>query len=244
MNRELQALLVVQDHDANIRSIEARRDAFSPRLAALDTARQRALAEVARNEAALGKEQERQRALEARIGEHRARHEKNLEVLNHAHKLKDATAAMAQVETARRVLAEDESELLGVTRRITDLRAAVTASREALQALDVSQAEVRASIEAERSTIDAELSAARAERSAAAAGVERGLLTKYDRVQARRRAPAVFALHPDYSCGSCDTAISMQRRPAMSTGMVIDVCEACGVLVYLPMASPGADSTA
>lgn len=240
MNRELEALLIVQQHDEVIRGIEARRDAFSPRLAALDAARQRAVTEVGRNELALTKEQERHRALESRIAEHRERHEKNLEVLNHAHKLKEATAAMAQVEAARRVLADEESELLTVNRRLSDLRAALTASREALEALDVSQAEVRAGIMAERSTIDAELEAARAERTAASAGIDRGLFSRYDRVQARRRAQAVFALHADYSCGACDTAISMQRRPAMSTGMVIDVCEGCGVLVYFALPSASA----
>lgn len=244
MNRELEALLVVQQHDEVIRGIEARRDAFSPRLAALDTARQRAVTEVARNEQALAKEQERHRALEARIAEHKQRHEKNLEVLNHAHKLKEATAAMAQVEAARKVLADEESELLAVMRRLTDLRAAVGAAQDALAALDLTQADVRASIMAERSTIDAELSAAQALRGAAAAGVERGLLSKYDRIQSRRRAPAVFALHADFSCGACDTAISMQRRPAMGTGQVIDVCEGCGVLVYFVAPTASAEGNA
>ena len=240
MNRELAALLVVQEDDEVIRGIEARREAFAPRLASLDTARQRAVTEIGRTEAALAKEQERLRALEARIAEHRQRHEKNLEVLNHAHKLKEATAAMAQVETARRVLADDESELLTVTRRVGDLRTALTAARDALVALDESQREVRVGIEAERAGIDGELAAARAKRASSAEHVERSLLSKYDRVQSRRRSAAVYALHPDYSCGNCDTAISMQRRPAMSTGMSIEVCEGCGVLLYLPM--PGASA--
>jgi predicted nucleic acid-binding Zn-ribbon protein len=238
VNREVEALLIVQQHDEVIRGIEARRDAFSPRVAALDATRQRAVTEVGRQELALTKEQERHRALEARIAEHRERHEKNLEVLNHAHKLKEATAAMAQVEAARRVLADEESELLTVNRRLGDLRAAITAAREELESLDASQSEVRASIAAERSTINAELAAAQALRVAASAGVERGLLSKYDRLASRRRAPALFALHRDFSCGACDTAISMQRRPAMSTGAVIDVCEGCGVLVYFVPVAP------
>lgn len=238
MNRELEALLIVQQDDELIRGIEARRDAFTPRLAALDKARKRAVDEVARNRGALDRELERHRALEALTSEHRARHEKNLSVLDQAHKLKEATAAMAQVETARRVLADDESELLAMTRRITDLRTGVTAAQEVLEALEKEQVEARAAIESERGAIDGELDTARAKRAVSAADVGRSLLSKYDRVQARRRAAAIFPLHADFSCGSCDTAISMAQRPAMVNGHSIEVCEGCGVLLYLP--SPGA----
>jgi predicted nucleic acid-binding Zn-ribbon protein len=34
------------------------------------------------------------------------------------------------------------------------------------------------------------------------------------------------------ACGRCDTAIPMQRRNAIAAGRAIDVCEACGVLLY------------
>ena len=205
MNPELAALLVVQQDDDAIRAIEARRDALSPRVAAMDKAMERASAEVARQQASLAKETERQRALAARIAEHRDRLEKTLAVLDQAHKVKEATAAMSQVETARRVVAEDESEMLALSRRVTDLRAAGGAAQEALS-----------------------------RRAHSAAAVGASLLSKYDRVQQRRRAAALFALNAGFSCGNCDTAIPLQRRPAMSSGQSIEVCEGCGVLLYLP----------
>lgn len=236
MNPELEALLVVQQHDEGIRAIEARRDSLSPRLAALDKARQRAADEATRAEAALERELERHRALEARISEHRARHEKNLGVLNQAHKLKEATAAMAQVEAARRVLAEEESELLGLSRRITDLRTAATASREAVGTLAETQAAARTALAAEKSSIDAEIAAARSTRDAASGGVTASLLSRYDRLQTRRRSAVVFALGADFSCGNCDTSIPMQRRPSMASGNVIETCEGCGALLYLRVA--------
>ncbi len=235
MNPELEALLVVQQHDDGIRAIEARRDSLAPRLASLDKARQRALDEATRAEQALERELERHRALEARIAEHRDRHEKNLEVLNHAHKLKEATAAMAQVEAARRVLADEESELLGLSRRITDLRSAATASRDAVGSLQEVQAASRAALAAETGSIDAEISAARTVRDAAAGAVGAPLLSKYDRLQARRRSAVVFPLGGDYSCGNCDTSIPMQRRPAMSSGNLIETCEGCGALLYFKL---------
>lgn len=235
MNPELEALLVVQQDDDVIRDIEARRDAFAPRLAALDKARQRALDEIAKLESALSRELERSRALEALMVDHRQRHEKNLAVLDQAHKLKEATAAMAQVETARRVLADEESEMLALTRRIGELQSSVETARAALGALEVQQMDARGSIEIERGAIVREWEVARAKRTAAATTVTPSLLSKYDRVMQRRGAAALFALNAGFSCGSCDTAIPLQRRPAMTSGgQAIEICEACGVLLYLP----------
>jgi uncharacterized protein len=233
---ELQALLRVQEDDEVIRAIEARRDALGPRVIALDKSRQKAIDDAARNDAALAKELDRLHALEERIAEHKIKHEKNLAVLNQAHKLKEATAAMAQVETARRVLAEEESELLSITRRIAELRTIATASREAIATLESQQTETRASIAAERATIDDELNAARRKRDESAKDVSPSLLSRYDRVHTRRRSAVVFALGTGYSCGSCDTAIPLQRRPSMASGVVIETCEGCGVLLYLPTA--------
>ena len=234
MNRELEALLIVQQHDEVIRGIEARRDAFTPRLTALDKVKKRALDEVTKNEGALQRELERQRGLELRLAEHRDRLAKNVAVLYQAHKLKDATAAMAQVETARRVLADEESEQLALARRILDLRTALAAARDSVEIVGLEQADARALIDKERGTIDLEIASAREKRDVVAVDVGRTLLSKYDRVQQRRRSAAIYALHADFSCGSCDTAISMQQRPSMQSGQTIEVCEGCGVLLYLP----------
>ncbi|HYW32069.1 MAG TPA: hypothetical protein VE869_11225 [Gemmatimonas sp.] len=243
MNPELQALLRVQDDDEAIRAIEARRDALGPRVLALDKARQRAIDEAARNEAALNKELDRLHALEARISEHKLRHEKNLAVLDQAHKLKEATAAMAQVESARKVLAEEESELLGITRRITDLRTAATLSRDTVSAVEAEQVATRASITTERGTIDGEIADARRTRDVSARQVSPTLLNRYERVNARRKSAAVFALGHGFACGQCDTSIPLQRRPSMSTGVTIETCEACGVLLYLPAPAAPANAT-
>ncbi|MBY0489736.1 MAG: hypothetical protein K2R93_07825 [Gemmatimonadaceae bacterium] len=240
VNPELQALLVVQDDDAVIRGIEERLAAIAPRLAAMDAAHKGAVANLARTEAALEKELARQRDLDARITDHRLRHDKNVELLNNAAKLKEATAAAAQVEAARRTLAEEESELLAITRRITDLRTAVAAHRDAVASIAAEQASARETLGAERGTLEAELTAARAKRVESARHVGTGLLAKYDRVQTRRRTTVVVALHEDFSCGACETAIPLQRRPAMSSGTVVEPCEGCGVLLYYRVAPPPA----
>lgn len=237
VNQELQALLVVQEDDAVIRGIESKLAAITPRMAALDAAHRGATDNLTRSEAALEKELVRHRELEERISGHRARHEKNVEILNSAAKLKEATAAAAQVEAARRALAEEESESLAMTRRITDLRTAVAAHREAVASIAAEQESTRATLSAERVALDAELAKAQSKRSESARHVGAGLLAKYDRVHMRRRTRVVVALHDDYSCGACETAIPLQRRPAMSSGMIVEPCEGCGVLLFFQVAA-------
>ncbi len=242
MSSEIQALLRVQQDDEAVRAIEARRDALGPRVIALDKARQRAIDDAARSEAALARELDRLHALEARISEHKQRHEKNLGVLNQAHKLKEATAAMAQVEAARKLLAEEESELLALTRRIAELRTHANASREAATTLEAAQVAERAAIAAERASIDGEIAAARAKRDVSARDVSPSLLSRYDRVQSRRKSAVLFALGPGFSCGSCDTAMALQRRPSMASGVSIETCEGCGSLLYMPVATNASEN--
>jgi predicted nucleic acid-binding Zn-ribbon protein len=145
-------------------------------------------------------------------------------------RLKEATAAMAQVESARRIIAEDESELAAIARRLAELRSAVTTSEADLAHVEGEQATARQEIEKERAEIDSSLDVARAERAGKTGGVSRALLGKYDRIRTRR-TQALYALRGE-SCGNCDTAIPMQRRNQMAVNGPIEVCEACGVLLY------------
>lgn len=242
MNTELQALLIVQQDDEVIRAIETRRDALAPRLATLDKARKRAADQVTRTDGALERELEKYRALEGRLVDHKIRLDKNVDVLNSAQKLKEVTAAAAQVEAARKVLADEESESLALSRRIVDLRNALAVHRELLERTSADQEAARSTLAAELAVIDKELGVARGRRNKSSVGVGKSLLSKYDRVQARRRTIVVFQLHDDFSCGSCDTSIPLQRRLPMSTGAIIEPCEGCGCLLYYIPAPPVAAS--
>lgn len=240
MHPELQDLLALQNDDEALRAIEAELASLNPRIQQLDKLRARAADESAKADALLARESERHRALELRIAEHRDRHEKNLNTLNQAHKLREATAAMAQVESAKKVVAEDESELLALSRRLSDLKTAATLARESMETTNRDQVEQRAALEIERAGFGKRIADAQAKRAASATKVGAQLLARYDRMNSRRKGPAVFALR-NFSCGQCDTAVSMQRRPALSAGQIIETCEGCGVLLYFePAPAPAA----
>ena len=230
MQSEVEALLALQEDDARIAELENRRRSLDPRMAALDRKREAASAAVTRSRAAVESEEKRQRELQGKIAQHKQMQEKNLAQFDAVKRLKEATAAMAQVESARRIIAEDESELQAIQRRLTEMRTTVQTTESGLADIEAEQATAREEIDKERTEIDASLTAARAERDGKTTGVPRPLLGKYDRIRTRR-TQALYPLRGE-SCGNCDTAIPMQRRNHMAINGPIDVCEACGVLLY------------
>lgn len=230
-NPQLDALLAVQADDAAIREIEARRAALTPTLQRLHVAERRAAEELARTEAALQRDSVKLREVEGRVTDARLRQQRSEALLAGAEKIRDATAAASQLEQARRTLVTEEAEQQALARRVSDLRTAVAAHRDALQSATTAHAAAQQEIAADLAAIDAELEVARRKRQVAADGVPRALLQKYEKVSARRRTDVVIALR-DFSCGACDTAIPLQRRPFFSSGTLIEPCEGCGVLLY------------
>ena len=232
MHAEVEALLALQEDDQVIRQLEQRRDALAPRLMDLERQRQVAADALARTQAALESEEKRRRELDSRVTEHRQLHERNVQQLDHVRKMRDANAAISQVEQARKILASEESELQTMSRRIQELRSNIEAQREALAKLDEEQAPTRQQVESERAELDGQIREAQAKRTVAADRVSKSLLAKYDRIRIRRKgAHAVYALRGP-SCGSCDTAIPLHRRSQMREKGEVELCEACGVLLY------------
>jgi uncharacterized protein len=230
MNAEVQALLDLQGDDSIIRELENRAAALEPRLADLDRRREVASAALTRARSAVEAEEKRQRELQARVAQHKQIQERNLAQLDAVKKMKEATAAMAQVESARRMIAEDESEITTISRRITDLQQSVKAAESALADVEAEQATARSEIVGEREKIEAELKEARGIRATKSQKVNKSLLSKYDRIRTRR-PNALYPLNGQ-ACGNCDTSIPLQRRNVMAGDGAIEVCEACGVLLY------------
>ena len=233
MHAEVTTLLKLQADDGALRELERRRATIDARAVELDRQRQFAEDALARARHALEQEERRQRELSAKISTHRQLHDRNMARFDAVRKLRDANAAMAQAELTRKVLADEEGELQTMNRRLGDLRQAVDAQLSAVADVQREQETARTELDRERSEVDADISAARAQRERAAAAVARPLLSRYDRIRARRQSDAVYPLRGP-SCGNCDTAIPLQRRHQMQASGAIEVCEGCGVLLYAP----------
>jgi hypothetical protein len=230
MQQEVEALLALQVDDLRIREIEEQIRSLDPQLAEFDRKREQAAAALTRAQAAVQAEEKKQRELQSRLSQHKTMQERNLHQLEDVKRLREATAATAQVEATRRLMAEDESEIAILGRRINEMNAAVAASKQALEALAEEQKAARPEIEARRSELQSQLDAAKRDRNGRAVSVSRPMLGKYDRIRGKR-TQALYPLRGG-SCGNCDTAVPLQRRNLMSVSGQIEVCEACGVLLY------------
>lgn len=230
MQEEVEALLALQEDDLKIREIESQIRALDPQLAEFDKRRDQAKAVLARSEVALAAEEKKRGELQARLAQHKQMQERNLHQLDDVKRMREATAATAQVESTRRLMAEDESEIAILGRRMTEMSAAVTSAKQALAGLEQEQNAARPQIEAKRAELQSELDGARRDRDGRAGSVSRPMLGKYDRIRGKR-TQALYALRGG-SCGNCDTSIPLQRRNMMAGTGEIEVCEACGVLLY------------
>lgn len=231
MNPDLEALLLLQTEDDIVDAIQARLDSLAPRLNALDAERDRALRTLSQAQSSLEADEKKKRELEVRLAEHRQRQDRNLAQLELVKKMKEATAAMSQVEMGRKMLLEGENEVRDLSNRVSEVRRSIEHQRQTLEELDAAQAALRQTIAGERSKLDEELLKARTERDSIAARVPATLRGKYDKIRLRRRAQAVFVLSAG-ACSACDTNIPVQRRNVMSHTGEIAVCEGCGVLLY------------
>lgn len=230
MPQEIEALLALQVDDLKIREIEGQIRTLDPKLAELDKRREQASAALTRAQAVVQVEEKKQRELQARLAQHKLVQERNLHQLDDVKKMREATAATAQVESTRRLMAEDESELQTVGRRLAELNAAVAAATSALSAVEKEQETTRPDIESQRAALQTELTDASKDRQSRAAAVPTSILGKYDRIRSKR-TQALYTLRGG-SCGNCDTAIPLQRRNMMAGTGHIEICEACGVLLY------------
>lgn len=233
VNPEIEALLALQADDAVVDGLEAKLAGLDPRARELDRVRRVAEEALTRARAAVEVEEKRHAVMSTRIAEHRQLHARNVSQLEAVRKLRDATAATAQIEQARQMLAAEEGELDTISRRLAEARANVEVQQRALDALDDEQRAARDQLAADRGSVEGELAAARARREQAAARIGRPLLGRYEKLRQRRKGQGdvVFALRGP-SCGSCDTAIPLQRRTIMQRTQSIEPCEACGVLLF------------
>lgn len=231
MKADVGALLDVQVDDLRIYAIEDGLQALMPRLAELEKDQRRAeeaLAQVAQQVEA---EEKRQRDIQDRLRQHRELRDRSETLLGQVTAPREAAAAMAQIDQAKRFIADEEHELEQLSRRLAELRASVTERQGVVTEMARVQEDARATLAADREKLEEELRAARADRERKANAVPRALLQKYDRIRVRHRSTALFPLRGK-SCAHCDTAIPVQRHSTMVSTGITELCEGCGVLLY------------
>ncbi|HYC53280.1 MAG TPA: hypothetical protein VEB19_19405 [Gemmatimonadaceae bacterium] len=231
MNPDVAALLEVQADDLRAYGIEDQLNTLAPRLDALEKDRKRAQDALAQSQQAVSAEEQRQRELQDRLRQHREMRDRSETLLGQVTAPREAAAAMAQIDQAKRFIADEERDLAGLQTRLAELRRIVTEREQALRDVEQLQQDTRAALDVDRTTLQQELATVQSDRNKKAAAVPRSLLQRYDRIRAKRRTTVLYPLRGQ-SCAHCDTAIPVQRHSTMVATGATEVCEGCGVLLY------------
>ena len=231
MHPDVAALLTVQDDDITIHDLESRLAELRPRLDAMAKERDRANVALAQARQTAEAEERRRRDVASRVAQHRALQERNQAALNSVTSMREATAATAQLEQAKRMIDEDERELSQIGHRLVEANRLVADREHVVAELDAAQAKARESLAADQQDLETHIAEAKRDREAKASSVPRSLLAKYERIRSRKRVHAIFPLRGN-SCGHCDTLIPMQRRSVMIGTGATEICEGCGVMLY------------
>lgn len=231
MHPDVAALLAVQDDDVVINDLETRLAELMPRLDAMTKERDKALAALQQARKVAETEEKRRQDVAARVSQHRALQDKNQAALNSVTSMREATAATAQLEQARRMIDEDERELSAIGQRLVEANRMVSERERVASELETAQNTARASLSVDQKDLEEKLVNARQDREKKTKLVPRSLLSRYDRVRSRKRIHAIFPLR-DNSCGNCDTMLPLQRRSVMVNTGGTEICEGCGVMLY------------
>ncbi len=231
MHSDVAALLAVQDDDVAINQLESKLAELMPRLNAMAKERDSAIAALEQAKQVAESEERRRHEVAERVAQHRALQTKNQSALDSVTSMREATAATAQLETAKKMIDEDERELAALGHRLVEANQLVEERERVAAELEAAQAAARDSLAADQKAINKALAAARAARDSTSKAVPRTLLSRYDRIRSRKRVYAVFPLRGS-SCGHCDTVLPLQRRSIMSGTGATEICEGCGVMLY------------
>ena len=120
MHPDVAALLAVQDDDAIIHDLESQLAELRPRLDAMAAEHDKAVADRQQARKVAESEERRRQEVAARVAQHRTLQDKNQTALNSVTSMREATAATAQLEQAKRMIDEDERELSAIGQRLME----------------------------------------------------------------------------------------------------------------------------
>jgi predicted nucleic acid-binding Zn-ribbon protein len=232
MHPDLERLLDLQEKDERLLEVDLRLKTLLDEIAALDAAVARSRAEIEETRKAQLVGAKRRDELEAKVDGLRVLQDRRRQRLELAKTTRELQALTSELELARGILTKEEAEWFRAMEAASDLESKVAAAEARVAELESGQGTEREKLAGQIAAVEREREAAVSERDGAARALSRPLLSRYDRLRsAHRTTPVVVALHGN-ACGACFTAVPMSRRSHIRAGLLLDGCEACGVILY------------
>jgi len=231
MHPELVKLIDLQSKDTAVAGAEQRLANLGHETSGLDQALQRARDTLEAARRAAAEAQRRRDELETKIESYRILQDRRRQRLEGVRNPKDASTLMTELDLAQSVMSKEENEWVRSADMVMQLEVKVKDEERNLAAVETAQAPERAEVARRRAGLEAERDAVVQVREASAAGMDKSLRGRYDRLRRTRSNDVVVPLVGG-ACGACHTAVPMNRRSQIKAGSVIDACEACGAILY------------
>lgn len=231
MHAELSKLLDLQTKDLTLLDADVRLKAILDELARMDTELDSGRRDITVAKKRVEDGVKKREDLETRIEGFRSIQDKRRQRLESAKGAREAQAVMTEVEMARSVLVKEEGDWVRTAEGVHDLERTLKAVEDRVGAMEQAQLAERERLATERAGIEAERDAAKAARDGSAAVIEKTIRGRYDRLRSVRTVAVVVALRGE-ACGACYTSVPRNRRTQIRAGVLLDNCEACGVILY------------
>jgi hypothetical protein len=233
MHPDLEKLLDLQSKDRALMAVDTALAEVLAAETALDDRLKKAEREVETTTRSAAETATRRDELMRRVEEYKLQQQRRQQRLDQVKNMKEANAATAEIDLGRQVLAREEGEWLQVAEELGRLDTKQAAAEQGLAEARAAQDHERSVLSARRAELRAERSVAFAARSESAARLERPLRTRYDRLHNSKSSNALVPLS-GFACSVCFTAVPISRRAHIRDRLLIDGCEVCGAILYLP----------
>lgn len=233
MHPDLEKLLDLKAKDETLAAAEAAVAAVTDAEAALDERLQRNQKERDSLARLLGDVTAKRDELMRRIEALRVQQGKRQQRLDQVKNVREATAVTAELDLGKQILGREENEWVQAAEEVTRVEGRLATADQVLAEARASQAEERAELAARRAEAEAARAEALAARQESAGKLDRPLRTRYDRLKGSRSSNALMPL-TGFACSACYTAVPVSRRGSIRGGLLIEGCEVCGVILYVP----------
>jgi hypothetical protein len=233
MHPDLEKLLDLQSKDLALKAVDTALAEVLAAETALDDRLKRAGLEVETTTRLAAEATARRDELMRRVEESKLQQQRRQQRLDQVKNMKEANAVTAEIDLGRQVLAREEGEWLQVAEELGRLDSRQAAAQQVLAEARAAQEAERTVLGARRAELQAERSVAFAARSESATRLDRPLRTRYDRLHNSKSSNALVPL-TGFSCSVCFTAVPISRRAHIRDRLLLDGCEVCGAILYLP----------
>ncbi len=227
-----EALLELQQIDAEIKEAQTRFDAFDERFRVVEAPLKTLETEVETLRTRVADLKQHIHKLETGAQNKRERQYAYEQRIERTKSMREEAAARAEVDLIRRAAEADVAEARDVGQELTRTELRLD---EVAKQVEKVRAEVeprRAELQTEADEAQTALLLAQERRENHVVRIDKAALSLYERVRGRKDRRVLAPMTEEGACGSCFNTLPLQEQTEVRRGDTLHRCEACGVILY------------